>query len=95
MASYRLSSDATLDLQRIYRRGAIEFGEAQADRYFEALFDRFQEIADHPDRYPAVEEIRAGYRRSVCGVDAIYYRIVDDVAEIMRILGRQDVDAEL
>ena len=62
------------------------------DRYFEAFFDRFEELAAHPRSYPAVDDIRLGYRRSVCGVDSIYYRVVDDVVEIMRILGQQDVD---
>jgi toxin ParE1/3/4 len=42
--------------------------------------------------YQAVEFIRKGYRRSVCGVDSIYYRIEGDTVEIMNILGRQDTD---
>ena len=92
MASYRTSEAARGDLKRIYRRGVLEFGEDQADRYFSALFERFDEIADHPFRYPAVDDVRLGYRRSVCGVDSIYYRVVGNGVEIMRILGRQDVD---
>ena len=92
MASYRISEAAKGDLKRIYRRGVLEFGEAQADRYFNALFGRFDVIADHPFRYPAVDDVRAGYRRSVCGVDSIFYRVVGNGVEIMRILGRQDVD---
>jgi toxin ParE1/3/4 len=42
--------------------------------------------------YQTVDDIREGYRRSVCGVDSIYYRIVGDTVEIMCILGQQDVD---
>lgn len=42
--------------------------------------------------YQSVDDIRKGYRRSVCGVDSIYYRVVDGTVEIMRILGQQDVD---
>jgi len=38
MANYRISEDAKGDLQRIYRRGVLEFGEAQADQYFDAFF---------------------------------------------------------
>ena len=88
MANYRINEDAKVDLQRIYRRGVLEFGEAQADRYFE-------ELAEQPLQYPAVDDIREGYRRSVCGVDSIYYRIVDNTVEIMRILGQQDTDGWL
>jgi len=92
MANYRINEDAKADLQRIYRRGVLEFGEEQADRYFDALFERFDELAVQPYQYQAVDEIRSGYRRSVCGVDSIYYRIVGNTVEIMRILGQQDVD---
>ena len=92
MANYRINEDAKADLQRIYRRGVLEFGEEQADRYFDAFFERFDELAVQPYQYQAVDEIRSGYRRSVCGVDSIYYRIVGNTVEIMRILGQQDVD---
>jgi toxin ParE1/3/4 len=43
-------------------------------------------------RYQAVDEIRKGYRRSVCGVDSIYYRIKGDDVEIMAIIGQQDIE---
>lgn len=92
MANYRITEEAKADLQRIYRRGVLEFGEEQADRYFNALFECFDELAGQPYQYQAVDEIRSGYRRSVCGVDSIYYRIVGNTVEIMRILGQQDVD---
>lgn len=92
MASYRISEDAKADLERIYRRGLREHGEAQADRYFEAFFERFEQLAAQPYLYQGVDEIRPGYRRSVCGVDSIYYRVVDGTVEIMRILGQQEID---
>lgn len=80
------------DLNRIWRRGVKDFGEAQADKYYHAFFIRFDELAHNPFLYPAVEELREGYRRSVCGVDSIYYQITHDGIEIMRILGQQDID---
>ena len=36
-----------------------------------------------------VQHIRKGYRRSVCGVHSIYYRIEEEEVIIVRILGRQ------
>ena len=84
-----------MDLARIYWRGVKEFGERQADRYYEALTLRFEVIAEAPYKYPAVDHIREGYRRSVCGVDNIYYRVNDEVVEIMRVLGRQDAGERL
>lgn len=92
MGSYRLSEQADADLIRIHHWGVRNHGEAQADAYFFQLIDRFQEIADDPLLYPAVDDIREGYRRSVCGRDSIYYRIVGETVEIMAIIGQQDLD---
>ena len=79
----------------IYRYGVIKFGEAQADLYYDTLVKHFEQIADNPYLYQAVDHIRKGYRRSVCGVDSIFYRVVDDIVEIVSILGRQDFDSLL
>ncbi len=92
MGSYRITDEAAVDLDRIWRRGFQEHVERQADKYYQAFFDRFEMIADPPKMFPAVDYIHEGYRKSVCGVDTIYYRIVDDTVEIMAILGRQDRD---
>lgn len=37
MGTYRLTEDAKADLIRIYQRGLLEFGEAQADDYYNAF----------------------------------------------------------
>ena len=48
MGRYKLSEDAKEDLRRIYRYGVLTFGESQADRYYDALFERFAQIAYEP-----------------------------------------------
>jgi toxin ParE1/3/4 len=75
MWNYRLSENAKTDLTRIYRRGLREYGEAQADKYYQAFFERFAQLTEQPLLYQAVDDILPGYRRSVCGSDSIYYRI--------------------
>jgi toxin ParE1/3/4 len=95
MGNYRLAKAAKDDLRRIYVYGFKKWGEAAADEYYNALFDRFEEIAEQPYLYPAVDFIREGYRRSVCGVNSIYYRIGKHTVEIMAILGSQDTDTAL
>ena len=92
MASYRLTEVAKADLGRIYRRGLREFGERQADEYFQALFDRFDQIAENPQQYPKVDEIRPGMHRSICGVDSIFYKVGESHVDIVAIVGRQDLD---
>ena len=92
MGNYRLSESAKADLTRIYRRGLREYGEAQADKYYQAFFERFEQLAEQPLLYQAVDDILPGYRRSVCGSDSIYYRIDGETVEIMAIIGQQDLD---
>ncbi|MCG8038839.1 MAG: type II toxin-antitoxin system RelE/ParE family toxin [Candidatus Thiodiazotropha taylori] len=92
MGSYKLSNKAITDLERIWLRGLREYGLEQADNYYNTLFDRFEELAENPFLYQAVDDICGGYRRSPCGVDAIYYRFENDIVEIMSIIGQQDTE---
>lgn len=92
MADYRLSNQAKEDLIRIHQYGVLKFGGAQADSYFNNFFDHFKMIAERPFTYEAVDHIKPGYRRCVCGVDSIFYRISSGSVEIMAIIGRQDID---
>ncbi len=56
MGTYRLTEDAKSDLKRIYTRGLQEYGEAHADSYYNAFFDRFEQLAEQPLSYPAVDD---------------------------------------
>ena len=92
MANYRLTKNAKEDLKRIYRRGLLQFGKAQADKYLDAFFERFEQIAQQPVLYQTIDDVREGYRRSVCRVESIYSRIDGESVEIMAIIGQQDLD---
>lgn len=91
MAKYRLSDAAKEDLIRIHHYGAKQFGVDQADRYFNTFFEYFEIISQQPYSFESVDFIKKGYRRCVCGSDSIFYRINNDVVEIMAIVGRQDL----
>ena len=92
MAEYRLSNTAKEDLIRIHQYGVSKFGITQADKYFDSFFKYFEIIAQRPYSFEAVDVIRVGYRRCVCGSDTIYYRINKDIVEIMTIIGRQELE---
>ena len=92
MAKYRLSNEAKADLIRIHHYGIGKFGIVQADKYFDAFFDYFEIIAQRPFSFESVDYIKEGYRRCVCGVDSIYYRVENGIVEIMAIVGRQDLN---
>ena len=90
--NYKLSREAEKDLIRIYQYGLANFGELQADKYFYSFFSQFEIICKQPYGFPQVDNIRFGYRKCVCGVDSIYYKINQNEIEIMAIVGRQDYD---
>jgi toxin ParE1/3/4 len=91
MAEYRLSNEAKEDLIRIHHFGVNKFGIIQADKYFDTFFDYFEIIAERPFAFESVNYIKEGYRRCPCGSDTIYYRIKDNMVEIMAIVGMQDL----
>lgn len=93
MVKYRLSNEAKNDLIRIHNYGASKFGMTQADKYFESFFEYFKIISERPYSFESVDYIKKGYRRCVCGSDSIYYKINDDIVEIMTIIGRQDFNS--
>ncbi|ARN78259.1 plasmid stabilization protein [Nonlabens spongiae] len=87
---YRLSLAAKEDLIRIFNYGKLRFGEDQAIKYYNQLFDAFDRIVKYPKAFTQVDHIKPGYRRYVCGSDSIYYKISTDHIEIMTIIGNQD-----
>lgn len=94
MHYYQLTPDAAEDIERLFLFGIERFGVKQATKYIDGLKLRLQHIAESPKTYPLVEHIRIGYRRSVYGVHAIYYRAIDNEAvEITRVIGREHLDA--
>ena len=95
MASYRLTEKALVDLDTLFENGILNFGLQQANGYFDGLVQRFQDLAEQPLLYPAVDDIRQGYRRSVFKSHSIYYRIDPTEILIVRILGQQNPDQQL
>jgi len=86
-----VSGVAEKHLSEIYEYGVLQWGEQRADQYYEALLSHFNLLCKNPFLYAAVDDVRPGYRRSVCGSHSIYYRVVVDLIEIMAVLGRQDI----
>jgi toxin ParE1/3/4 len=88
---YILSNVAKEDLIRIHHYGVKKFGVAQADIYVDSFFNYFDIIVQRPFSFESVDYIKPGYRRCVCGSDSIYYKVNNDIVEIMAIVGRQDL----
>ncbi|MEX0812853.1 MAG: type II toxin-antitoxin system RelE/ParE family toxin [Chitinophagales bacterium] len=90
--TYKLSNEAKNDLIRIHQFGITKFGVDQADKYFNTFFEYFDIIAERPYSFESVDYIKPGYRRCVCGSDSIFYKIENNVVEIMAIIGQQDIN---
>ena len=83
---YRLMPRARQDMRGIWSYTAKQWSLQQADRYTDQLADRCQELAAHPERGKAIDEIGAGYRLGLAGRHAIYYRMTDYGIAVIRIL---------
>jgi len=92
MANYKLANEAKEDLIRIHHYGVEKLGMDQADKYFESFFHCFENIAQRPFAFESVDNIKNGCRRFVCGSDSIFFRINNNIVEIMAIIGRQDLN---
>lgn len=95
VASYRLSAAADRDLEALFEFGIDRWGETAARQFLGALLECFAEIAANPLAFAAVTNIHAGYRRRVFRAHSIYYRLDGSDVEIIRVLGRQDPNAQL
>ncbi|WP_026450274.1 type II toxin-antitoxin system RelE/ParE family toxin [Aequorivita capsosiphonis] len=92
MYSYFLTNEAKEDLRRIYYYGITRFGIDQADKYFGMMHDCFDKIESNPFLFPAVQYLNKDFRYCFCGVDTIYYKIIENKkVEILTIIGRQDL----
>lgn len=95
MSKYRLSKEVKNDLIRIHHYGVKKFGMTQADKYFDSFFEYFEIIAERPFSFESVNYIKKDYRRCVCGVDSIYFKVNENIVEIMAIAGRQNLNEKL
>lgn len=95
MTSYRISKEAENDLIRIHQYVVKQFGITQADKYFNTFFDYFDLVAQRPYSFESVGHIKKDYRRCVCGVHSIYFRLNNNDVDIMTIIGRQDLNERL
>ena len=91
----RITELADQDLNDLYSEGFTTWGEEQADRYYDGLLDRLESICETPLMYPAVDDIREGYRRSVYEKHSIYFVVMDDIVEVRAVVKRQDMSSRL
>lgn len=93
---YVISRKAIADLEDIYAYTARTWSVSQADRYYKLLFDEITHICRHPESGRDMTHIRKAYKASKVKSHVIFYRVNNEVIEIVRILHeRMDVKNRL
>lgn len=87
------SSEARSDLTEIWNYYATVAGPHTANTIVREIGESCRLLKDHPLAGRARSEVRPGLRSIVASPYVIFYRVVDDIAEIVRVLdGRRDLD---
>lgn len=91
--AFRLTSKAQEDLKVIARYTQETWGKPQRNKYLQLLDDGFHLLAGNPDIGHDCSGIRHGYRKYIVGRHVVFYRKMDGVIEIVRVLHQSmDVD---
>jgi len=91
MSEYRLSSDAEQDIAEMYRRGFWEFGERQADKYYDQLFDTLELVASFPFTGRESSDIYPDLRRIEFNPYVVFYLPRDYGVYILRLLKQSQI----
>jgi toxin ParE1/3/4 len=87
------SSHALTDLSDIWDYYAKIAGRHTADKIVYEIGEACRILEDHPFAGRGRNEVRPGLRSVVARPHVIFYRVKNDVAEIVRVLdGRRDLD---
>ena len=93
---YVISKKAVSDLEEIWRYTVEKWSIDQADRYYNLIFDEIQFICKNVNAGKSMEHVRKGYRASKVKSHLIFYRIQNNIVEVIRILHeRMDIENRL
>ena len=88
-----ISKKAVSDLEEIWIYTVEKWSIEQADRYYNLVFDEINYICKHINTGKSMEHIRKDYRAAKVKSHLIFYRVVSDTIEIIRILHeRMDIE---
>ncbi|MGJ4949313.1 type II toxin-antitoxin system RelE/ParE family toxin [Bradyrhizobium sp. HKCCYLS20291] len=88
------SPDAVGDLERLWDYLAAAAGPATADRVLRDVQSVVLTLAEFPHAGRSRDELRPGLRSIPVGAQVVFYRVVNDRPQIVRIIdGRQDIAA--
>lgn len=93
---YIISKKAVMDLEEIWLFTVDKWLVAQAYRYYLLIIDEIDFICKNITCGKPLDNIRKGYRTTKVKSHLIFYRVVNDTVEIIRILHeRMDMENRL
>jgi len=93
---YKLTTAAKNDLKEIWQYTVEKWGEKQAENYIYQLEKKFKELIKTPKLGRSRLEIRKGYRSLPEGKHISFYRVVDNIIEVIGIPhANMDVETHL
>ena len=93
---YIISKKAVIDLEEIWLFTVDKWSVAQADRYYLLIIDEIEFICKNITCGKSMDNIRKGYRATKVKSHLIFYRLVNNTVEIIRILHeRMDIENRL
>ena len=91
-----ISKRAVADLEEIWLYTVEKWSIEQADRYYNLIFDEINYICRNINAGKSMEHVRKGYRASKVKSHFIFYRVLHDTIEVIRILHeRMDIENRL
>jgi toxin ParE1/3/4 len=87
------SPEALVDVDEIWDHYKRVAGPSVAEKILREIGKVVEVVEDHPFAGRSRDELRAGFRSLAARPHIIFYRVVNEVPEIMRVLdGRQDIE---
>ena len=88
-----ISKKAVSDLEEIWLYTIEKWSIEQADRYYNLIFDEINYICKNISAGKSMEHVRKGYRASKVKSHLIFYRVINNTVEVIRILHeRMDIE---
>jgi len=93
---YIISKKAVNDLDEIWYYTVEKWSVDYANRYYNLIFEEISYICKKPGSGKPMDDIREGYRASKVKSHLIFYKVVNDTVEVIRILHqRMDIGNRL
>jgi toxin ParE1/3/4 len=90
MSQVVLSPKAKSDLSGIGDYTFVEWGVDQADKYVRELWAAIQEQASDHTTSTDISDVRPGYRKFGSGSHVIFFKLIDDGIDVIRITASAD-----